>query len=141
MIDKELVFRKLKLITKDLKALKPISYLSEKEYFEKPTFEIQAERYLERIIGRMLDINYHIITENDNPPPSDYFESFIEMGKLKVLPLDFSRKIAPYAGLRNRLVHEYNALDEKKVYEAMKSLIKDTPEYFQFVEKYLKKQK
>ena len=59
MIDKTLIFRKINLISKDLKALKPISNLSEKEYFQNPIWEVQTERYLERIIGRMIDINYH----------------------------------------------------------------------------------
>jgi len=137
MIDKELIYRKIKLISKDLKEIRLISYLSEKEYFAKSIWEIQAERYLERIIGRMIDINYHIITETGNPPPSDYFESFIELGKLKVLPEEFSKEMAPYAGLRNRLVHGYNSLDEKRVYQAMKKLMKDVPKYLQVLEKYI----
>lgn len=137
MIDKDLIYRKIKLISKDLKDLRRISYLSEKEYFAKSIWEIQVERYLERIIGRVIDINYHLITETGNPPPSDYFESFVELGKLKILLREFSRQMASYAGLRNRLVHEYNALDEKKVYKAMKKLIKDIPKYLQQIEKYI----
>jgi len=137
MVNKDLIYRKIKLISKDLKGLKQISYLSEKEYFANPILEIQVERHLERIIGRMIDINYHIITEIGDPPPSDYFESFVNLGKLKVLPKEFSQEIASYAGLRNRLVHEYNFLDEKKIYQAMKKLMKDIPKYFQYIEKYI----
>lgn len=141
MIDKDLVYRKIKLISKDLKELKQISYLTEKEYFKNPMWEIQAERFLERIIGRTIDVNYHIVTETGNPPPSDYYESFIELGKLKILPREFSREMASYAGLRNRLVHEYNSLDEKKIYKAMKKLIKDIPKYLLALEKYIKGKK
>jgi len=137
MVNKDLIYRKIKLISKDLKGLKQISYLSEKEYVANPIWEIQVERHLERIIGRMIDINYHIITEIGDPPPSDYFESFVNIGKLKVLPKEFSQEIASYAGLRNRLVHEYNFLDEKKIYQAMKKLMKDIPKYFQYIEKYI----
>jgi len=137
MVNKDLIYRKIKLISKDLKGLKQISYLSEKEYVANPIWEIQVERHLERIIGRMIDINYHIITEIGDPPPSDYFESFVNIGKLKVLPKEFSQEIASYAGLRNRLVHEYNSLDEKKIYQAMKKLMKDIPKYFQYIEKYI----
>ena len=137
MVNKDLIYRKIKLISKDLKGLKQISYLSEKEYVANPILEIQVERHLERIIGRMIDINYHIITEIGDPPPSDYFESFVNLGKLKVLPKEFSQEIASYAGLRNRLVHEYNFLDEKKIYQAMKKLMKDIPKYFQYIEKYI----
>ena len=135
MIDKNLISRKINLIIKDLKPLKSISYLSEKEYLRNSIWEVQAERYLERIIGRMIDINYHIITESGNSPPPDYFQSFIELGKLKILPLEFSREIASLAGLRNRIVHEYNTLDERKIYKATKEAMKNIPKYLQFIVK------
>jgi len=141
MIDKKLIYRKINLIGKDLQALKPISHLSEKEYFKKPEYEILTERYLERIITRVIDINYHLIVETGNPPPKDYFNSFIELGKMKILPYNFSQKMARYAGLRNRLVHEYNSLDEKKIYQASKSIVKDLPQYFRHIENFIEKRK
>lgn len=141
MIDKKLIHRKINLIAKDLQNLKPISLLSEKEYFKKPEYETLTERYLEKIITRIIDINYHLIVESGNPPPKDYFSSFTELGKMKTLPYNFSQKLAQYAGLRNRLVHEYNSLDEKKVYRASKSIIKDLPQYFRHIEEFIEKGK
>lgn len=141
MIDKKLIFRKIALISKDLKSLKSISFLSEKEYFKSSLWEVQSERYLERIIGRMIDINYHLITELDNPPPPDYFQSFTELGKLKILPFKFSREIASYAGLRNRLVHEYNSLDERKIYQKTKEAVEEIPKYLKYIEKFVTNQK
>ena len=135
MIDKRLIHRKIALIAKDLQGLRPIAALSQKEYLKKIEYEVLAERYLERIITRMIDINYHFIVETGNPPPKDYFTSFIELGKLKVLPLEFAQNLAQYAGLRNRLVHEYNTLDEKKVYQALKRAIKDIPRYLNYIGK------
>jgi uncharacterized protein YutE (UPF0331/DUF86 family) len=49
------------------------------------------------------------------------------MGKLKALSYDFSQKLAQYAGLRNRLVHKYNELDERKIYKDLKKSIRDIP--------------
>lgn len=141
MIDKKLIYRKINLIAKDLQRLKPISLISQKEYFKKIEHEVLTERYLERIITRMIDINYHLIVETDNPPPKDYFSSFIKLGKIKILPYEFSRKIAPYAGLRNRLVHEYNELDEKKIYRALKKSIKDIPKYLKHIEAFIENKK
>jgi uncharacterized protein YutE (UPF0331/DUF86 family) len=141
MIDKKLVYRKINLIAKDLQKVKPISLLSQKEYFKKIDYEILTERYLERIITRMIDINYHLIVESGNPPPKDYFSSFVELEKMEVLSYDFSRKLAQYAGLRNRLVHEYNELDEKKVYKALKQSLKDIPKYLRSIEDFIEKKK
>jgi len=141
MIDKNLTHRKISLIAKDFQKLKPIVNLSEQEYFKKIEYEILTERYLERIITRIIDINYHLVVETGNPPPKDYFSSFVELGKLRILPLEFSKKLAQYAGLRNRLVHEYNALDEKKVYQGARRLIKDFPQYLKHIEKFIENKK
>jgi uncharacterized protein YutE (UPF0331/DUF86 family) len=39
------------------------------------------------------------------------------MGELGVLSPDFARHLAPLAGLRNILVHEYLSVDWDKVYD------------------------
>ncbi|MEK7825780.1 MAG: HepT-like ribonuclease domain-containing protein [Nitrospirota bacterium] len=83
MIDKTLIIRKINLISEDFRSLKLLTEMSLESYKEDPVNEVLAERYLERMIGRMIDINYHLITELDNPPPKDYYESFIILGRLK----------------------------------------------------------
>lgn len=101
MIDRELVTRKLALIVKDLPALTELAGKSLTEYLANPVHEVLSERYLERVIGRMIDVNYHLITELGQAPPRDYHESFVELGKLTVLSTEFAREIALAAGLRN----------------------------------------
>ncbi|HCC59652.1 MAG: hypothetical protein A2402_03125 [Candidatus Staskawiczbacteria bacterium RIFOXYC1_FULL_37_43] len=135
--DKELVNRKITLINEDLKSLKLLSKVSLKTYLSKTDYEVLAERYLERIIGRMIDINYHILSENDNKIPVDFYTSFIELGKKKYLSLKLAKTMANSAGLRNRLAHEYDEIDPKKVYGAVKSCLKDTPKYLKSIIKSL----
>ena len=96
-----------------------------------------VERYLERMIGRAIDINFHLLTESGEAPPSDYHSSFLRLAALKVLEPDFAARIARAAGLRNRLVHEYDEIDPKKVYEALQSALHDIPVYLQRVEAFL----
>ncbi len=74
MIDPVLVTRKISLIAGDLRAAEPLARLSLEEYLRDPINEVAVERYLERLIGRMIDINYHVVTEMGHPPPKDYFE-------------------------------------------------------------------
>lgn len=138
-IDKALVIRKINLIGQDLKRLKPLSSLSFKKYQSKYENEILAERYLERIIGRIIDINYHLITGLDSLPPKDYFESFTKLGELKILPPTLARGLAGLAGVRNRLAHEYNELDEKKIYQVVKNCIATLPRYFRLIKDFLDK--
>lgn len=139
MIDRTLIIRKMNLIIKDLKALEPYATLSLESYLKNPIHEILTERYLERIIGRMIDINYHLITELGHPPPRDYFESFVELGRIGILQPRFARTIAHAAGLRNRIVHEYDEIDEQKVYEGLLTAMKDIPRYLKSVQSFIDK--
>ncbi|MEK7540930.1 MAG: DUF86 domain-containing protein [Patescibacteria group bacterium] len=136
-IDKKLVSRKITLINNDLKSLKALSKLSLKTYLSKTEYEALAERYLERIIGRMIDINYHILSEKENEIPTNFYNSFIELGKKKYLPFKLAEVMANSAGLRNRLAHEYDEIDAKKVFEAMESCLKDVPKYLKNIVKSL----
>jgi uncharacterized protein YutE (UPF0331/DUF86 family) len=99
--------------------------------------EALAERYLERAIGRMIDITYHLITESGHPPPSDYYQSFVGLGKLGILPPALAQEIAGCAGLRNRIVHEYNEIDPRKVYEGLRAAVRDIPLYLAHIHRYL----
>ena len=137
MIDKTLITRKSKLIIEDLKELEAIGCLLLKEFLNDHIQQVLAERYLERAIGRMIDINYHLLIETDKPPPADYFTSFTDVGKLGVLPAEYSRDLARAAGLRNRLVHEYDKIDNEKLYEGVKFAVKDIPIYLDFIEKFI----
>jgi len=136
-IDKKLISRKITLINNDLKSLKKLSQLSLKTYLSKSEYETLAERYLERIIGRMIDINYHILSEKEKKIPVDFYNSFVELGKKKYLPLNLADTLANSAGLRNRLAHEYDEIDAKKVFKAIESCLKDVPKYLKNIVKSL----
>ena len=139
MIDSELVTRKIVLVMRDLDALRPIAARDRAVYLESPIDEAAVERYLERMIGRMIDINYHLLTESGQAPPVDYHASFIRLADLGVLDREFAARIAPCAGLRNRIVHEYDDLDPSKVFEALQSAMRDVPLYLAQVNDFLRR--
>lgn len=138
MIDKELVTRKIVLITEALKPLGQLASRPVADYVASPTDEVLAERYLERIIGRMIDINYHVLTESGQPPPRDYYESFIALASIGMLERDFATRIAACAGLRNRIAHEYETIDPVRVHEALQSAVRDIPAYLRRVADYVR---
>lgn len=133
MIDRELVTRKIVLISGDLEELRKLASSGVESYLADPYKEILAERFLERMVSRMIDINYHIITGSEKPPPKDYYDSFTELGKMGILDPKFAARIASSAGLRNRIVHEYDDIDPVKVFEAIQSALADLPIYLKAV--------
>jgi uncharacterized protein YutE (UPF0331/DUF86 family) len=132
-IDRDLVTRKLLLITEDLDELRRIAAADVDAYIQSRVDQAVAERFLERMIGRMIDINYHVITEAGHPPPADYHASFTRLGELGILDPEFARAIARCAGLRNRLVHEYNDIDPRKVFESLVAALRDIPLYLRAI--------
>lgn len=136
-LDEKLVSRKVSLINSDLKSLKELSKLSLKTYLSKAEYEALAERYLERIIGRMIDINYHILSEKEMEVPADFYHSFLALGRRGYLPPALAEAMANSAGLRNRLAHEYDEIDSKKVFEAIASCLSDVPKYLKNIVKSL----
>lgn len=129
MIDRELVNRKMVLIVEDLRRLEALAAKGREAYLASDVDETLAERYLERMIGRMIDVNYHLLTESGEPPPRDYFESFTALSRLGTLPAEFAVRIAPCAGLRNRIVHAYDDLDPARVFDALAAALTDVPLY------------
>lgn len=139
MIDAILVGRKALLITRDLADLAPLARESLADYLANFRDELVAERLLERIIGRMIDINYHLLTETDHPPPADYYASFTQLAALGVYDVEFGRRIAACTGLRNRIVHEYDEVDPRRVHEALGAAMHDVSAYLRAVDDYVRR--
>ena len=137
-IDRELVTRKLLLVTAEIESLGAIRDKGRDAYLASSIDQAVVERRIERAVGRMIDINYHLITASGHPPPSDYHASFLKLADLGVLDPEFARRIARAAGLRNRLVHDYEDLDPGKVFDALDDALRDVPVYLARVNHYLK---
>jgi uncharacterized protein YutE (UPF0331/DUF86 family) len=140
MIDAELVTRKIVLIVKDLGEMQALAGEPRERFLASRISVAAAERYLERVIGRMIDINFHLITETGHPPPSDYYQSFLDLGSLAILDPTFARQIASAAGLRNRIAHDYEEIDESKVYDGVHAALRDIPIYLRQVNAWLEQQ-
>jgi len=140
MIDRSLITRKMSLILKDVAEITRLSKLPREQYLKDSINETLAERYLERAIGRMIDINFHLITGLDHAPPKDYHESFVILGTLGILTADLAREMARAAGLRNRIVHEYDDIDPERVYEALPIAVRQIPLYLDHIQRFVEKE-
>lgn len=138
-IDKEIIRRKLAVMAENLKALEPIKDMTEDEYMADVYKRKAAERLLQELIEAAIDINTHIIVQTGNTAPDDYYESFIRAGELKIIPLGLAEKLAPSAGLRNRLVHEYDLLEHPLILDAVRKSEELYPQYVKEIEDYISK--
>jgi len=118
-IDKAIIRRKLAVIIENLNALGPISGMTREEYIQDLYKRKATERLLQELIEAAIDINIHIIVQTGNIAPDDYYRSFIDAGRLKIIQIELAEKLAPSAGLRNRLVHEYDLIEHAIVLDAV----------------------
>ncbi len=69
-----------------------------------------------------LDIANRIIAIEQLEKPQDYYEAILRLGEAEVLPKELAEKLAPLAGFRNILVHEYLDVDWDEVYANLQEL-------------------
>lgn len=140
MLDKDFILRKIKLIQEDLGRLERLSQFTFDEIASDQIKMDAVERMLEKIIMRAIDINQHLIAElgKGNEPIRGYEDTFYVLSQLGVYDNDFAKKIAPSAGLRNRLVHEYNDTKSEIIYSSVEEAIKQYTAYCDFILRFLK---
>jgi len=114
--------RRLSELNERLQRLEPLR--------TRPQSDFEADSYLRDIVERNLevaaqcciDICHRIINLENARKPLDYYEAFIILSEIGVLPIDFAKQIAPLAGLRNILVHEYLGIDWNHVYRNLQNM-------------------
>ncbi len=136
-VEEEIIRKKLSVMIENLKALEPIKEMTRDEYIQDLYKRKATERLLQELIEAAIDINTHIIVQTGNAAPDDYYESFIKLGELKIISADLAEKLAPSAGLRNRLVHEYDQLEHSLVLDSVRMAEEMYADYIKEIESYI----
>lgn len=136
-IESEIVLTRLRLITKYYNTLEHFSNITLDDYLIDYNKQLIVERLLQLIIQAAIDINYHILSRLRSGNVVSNFEAFIELAKYGVLTEDLARQLAPSAGLRNRLVHEYDDIDSSQVFKAISFALQQYPLYVKQINNYL----
>lgn len=88
-----------------------------------------AEHYLRRALEAVFDIGGHIVSRFPYSPgkrPKSIKEIAIELGNKKIVDLKFAEdKLVEMAGYRNRLVHFYEEITPKELYQIITQNLND----------------
>ena len=85
-------------------------------------------------VEAMLDISQYILTEKGIKIES-YSQIPIKLAEEKIIDKKFKEKMIQMLGFRNRAIHNYPSLDEKRVYEVLQKDIEDFKEFLKIIEK------
>jgi uncharacterized protein YutE (UPF0331/DUF86 family) len=105
-----------------LARLQPLEEKTRVEFNIDPYLRDIVERNLEIAAQCCIDICHRIINLENFRKPSNYYEAFLILGENDVLDEEFARKLAPLAGFRNVLVHEYVGIDWDQVFQNLHRL-------------------
>lgn len=138
MVEKKLVRRKLNKMIEYIEQLKEVNKYTLDDYLDNFFIKRTSERLVQLIVEVATDINGHIVVDEGYFPPEDYYNSFFKLSEVGVISKDFAKDLAPSAGLRNRLVHEYEEIDDEIVFKSVKSAIENYSKYVKEIDEYLK---
>jgi len=137
LINKDLVLSKLLKIKKYIQELKTFSNITFEEYKRDFIKKRAVERLILLLVEVATDINSYVIVEIGKNPPTDYYDSFIKAIEIGLISKQLGEKLAPLAGLRNRLVHEYDEIKDDIVFNSINEVIKLYTTFIKEVNNYL----
>ena len=135
--DPAVLQRKLAVIVENLTALQPIETLPPDQYQGNIFTRKGTERLLQELIEAAIDVNTHILVQDGHGAPADYYQGFLRLADHGILPRQLAEALAPSAGLRNRLVHEYESIVDAIVLDAVRNAQRLFPQYVAAIERYL----
>jgi len=95
--------------------------------------QLLVERLLHLSVEAASDLLEHLLVQRFNIKPQTYADTFLQAGRNGLIPMDLAQRLVPAAGLRNRLVHDYEAIDPSRVYAAIPVALDDLTQLQQAV--------
>ena len=125
MVSIEKLSQKFIQLENYLELLKEISEESEEAFLKNQIIIGSAKYYLLVSIECCLDVANHIIASQRLRAPTDYADSFTVLEEIGVFHQQLGQRLRQMAKFRNRLVHLYGEIDDKYVYEFLKTDVED----------------
>jgi uncharacterized protein YutE (UPF0331/DUF86 family) len=121
---------KIEEIEKFLTEFKEFIPSSFDEYTRDLKGKAACERYLEKVIEALVDLAFIIIKIKKMKIPQDDIDAFNILLEKKIIDEVLAKKLQDAKGMRNILAHEYGKVDDKLVFEAIKTEIIDDANMF-----------
>lgn len=107
-------------------------------FFMKEKDRLAVYKAFQEIGEACMDIITMILKDSGKIPEDDYI-NITKVIKLGFLPDNLKPILEDLNGLRNRIVHEYNGLDDEIAFDAMTEILPDIKEFVMAVGKWLEK--
>ena len=96
-----------------------------------------CERYFEKIVEAITDIAFMIIVKRKFRVPEDDIDAFRILLEHKIVDEELYKKLKRAKGMRNILTHQYGAVKDEIVFEAIsEELDRDTRNFLEKIKDY-----
>lgn len=116
MVDLDRLQLRLELLHDYLAELRRLRALDVASYLR----EAYAGRYLVQVAAQScIDLAAHLIASEGWRAPRDFGDAFTVLSEHAVVDEELGDRLRALAGLRNRLVHVYDRIDDERVHAAL----------------------
>ncbi len=135
MVNPGRVRRLLQTLSGYRSRLAPLSDLPPPDYKDDAAF---AARYLVQACAQAcIDLANHVIASSGWRTPADFRDAFTVLEEHGVIDAQLAERMRALAGLRNRLVHIYEEVDDRIVHESLREGLEDLSSYAQAIARLL----
>jgi uncharacterized protein YutE (UPF0331/DUF86 family) len=134
MVDKNIVLAKISRLSSHLDKIK-------KHHCDLETLLKDSDKQdiillnLMQAIQVCIDIGTHIAADSNLGIMDSYSEVFERLSEQKILSTDMAKTVINMIGLRNKIAHEYEGVDFKRVHTFIQNNLDD---FFRFIKEILK---
>lgn len=127
MVDLDRVHTRLELLAGYLRELRRLRDLPVADYLEGDAY---AGRYLVQVAAQTcIDLANHVVASEGWRAPRDFGDAFTVLDENRVIDGALAGRLRGLAGLRNRLVHVYDAIDDARVHAALATGLADVEDF------------
>lgn len=123
----EVVARKLVALSAYVDELRPKTRVGLPAYRKNGTLRRAVERLLQLCVESAVDACAALAAEHGRDPASTMRGDIEAAAAAGAIPEDLASRLGAAAGLRNRLVHDYERLDDALIWAAARSAARDFP--------------
>lgn len=131
MVDSGRVRRKLEALARYREQLMPMRDLSFEEY--DPTHAFAARYLVQASSQAAIDIANHLIASSGWRTARDFGDAFSVLEEHGVLQPELASQMRKLSGLRNLLVHVYEEIEDRIIFESLGRDLDDLSEYAQAI--------
>lgn len=129
MTDPVLIAKRLRKLREYVGLLRILRGRPLEEFIEDPFVIGNVERYLQLAIQVVLDICNHIVADDRLGAVEEYRDAIRLLGQSGYLRPDLAQRLAPMAGLRNILVHDYLDVDRGRIHTLLQDCLEDFEQF------------